>query len=202
MINLSAEQLLAITPHIEYLPHIQAGMDRFGISENGLRVAAYLAQVAEESGGFSVFTENLNYSAQGLMRVWPKRFPNVAAATPYAHNPEKLANFVYANRLGNHDEASGDGWRYRGRGPIQITGFANYSVLYKELNIPVLSNPDILANPQYGFLSSAWYWDKRKLNPIADRGDFKLITRLINGGLTNYNQRLAYYNKLKRVLGV
>lgn len=156
----------------------------------------FIAQCAHETQGFTRFEENLNYSAQALMKTWPNRFPNLQAANQYARYPEGIANHVYANRLGNGNEASGDGWKYRGRGPIQITGRLNYQAAGKGINYPLERYPDDLIQPHLGAPSACWFWKVHDLNDLAEAGKFDEITRRINGGLNGLEDR---YNWLSRV---
>jgi putative chitinase len=162
------------------------------------RVAAFIAQCGHESGGWRVFSENLNYSASGLDAVFGKYFKRAGRnANSYARNPEKIANIVYANRMGNGDESSGDGWKYRGRGPIQITGKNNYSAFAKETGIDVVSNPDLIVEDKDVALKSAiWFWNKNNLNKYADIGDITRMTRIINGGYNGLEDRIDKYNKI------
>lgn len=163
------------------------------------RQAAFLAQLAHESGELLWLSENLNYSPQGLMSTWPRRF-NAAQANLYARKPQAIANYVYANRMGNGDEASGDGWRYRGRGLFQVTGRKNYRACGADLNMPLEDNPDLLEEPDAAAFSAAWYWHKENLNTLADCGAFEAITKRINGGLNGLEDRLRYYNKALGIL--
>lgn len=175
-----------VEPLNDILPHFQITTAR--------RVAAFLAQCAHESAGFTKLTEDLDYSAHRLMQVWPRRFPTADLAALYAHNPEKLANFVYANRLGNGDEASGDGWRFRGRGPIQLTGRANYEEASQDLFMSdrIVQFPDHVAeSPFVGAMVAARFWYSRGLNDYADREDWEGITRRINGGLHGLADRIT-----------
>ena len=165
-----------------------------------LRQAAFIAQVAHESQGFSRFIENLNYRADRLLNVFSKYFDE-DEAQEFARQPEKIANRVYANRLGNGDENSGDGWRYRGRGFIQITGKGNYQEACKFLNLDLVEEPELAEKLEVGSRIAAWYWTSRKLNFNADRGQFDKITKKICGGLTGLKDRRAYYNKAKEILG-
>lgn len=174
-------------------------MRRYGIT-NARRQAHFLAQILHESGGLARLEENLYYSAKRLTQVWPHRFPTLEAALPYAENPQKLANKVYADRLGNGDEASGDGWRYRGRGPIQITGRSNYAALSQRLGIDFVSDPDLLLEPRYGALSAGDYWDRRGVNLAADADNLVRVTRLINGGLHGLEQRRQWLTRAKEAL--
>jgi putative chitinase len=165
------------------------------------RVSSFLAQTGYESSQYNRLSENLNYStAKRLMQVWPRRFPTEDSGLPYVKNSEGLANFVYAGRLGNGNIASGDGFRYRGRGIIQVTGRANYAAAAKELQLDLVGNPDLLLQPANAALSAAWFWSSRGLNELADDTtgdndleDFTEITRRINGGTVGLKDRLALY---------
>ncbi len=183
------------------LPALQSAMNEFGVN-TPKREAAFLAQIAHESGELTVFAENLNYSAKGLMATWPKRFPDPATAQKYERNPEKLANYVYANRVGNGNEASGDGWRFRGRGPIQITGRENYQKYGSRLNVDIINNSDKAATPEVGFRVAGLYWKENGLNELADSEMFETITKRINGGTKGLEERRQYYTRAKTVLGV
>ncbi len=144
------------------------------------RCAAFLGQLVVESGSLTVFHENLNYSASRLMQVWPSRFPTLSIANQYAHNPEALANHVYSNRLGNGNEASGDGWRYRGSGPIQITGEANYAAFGKTVNMDAEQAATFISTPEGGAASACWFWSERNINPLADAWNIPGITQKVN----------------------
>ena len=163
------------------------------------RQAAFIGQCSDESANFTNLQENLNYSAQRLMQVWPSRFPYIIAAEPYAHNPEKLASFVYAGRMGNLED--GDGYTYRGRGLIQITGREMYAKCGNALGIDLIDNPDLLLTPEYATLSAAWFWNKHGLNALADAQEYGTMTRRINGGTTALNERIAKITKALQVLG-
>jgi putative chitinase len=184
-----------------FLPPLLSAMNEFAVN-TPKREAAFLAQIAHESGELSIFAENLNYSAKGLMATWPKRFPDLATAQKYERNPEKLANYVYANRVGNGNEASGDGWRFRGRGPIQITGRENYQKYGSRLNLDLINAPDRAAMPDVGFRIAGLYWRENGLNELADGEMFETIMKRINGGLKGLEDRLKYYMRAKQVLGV
>lgn len=165
-----------------------------------LRQAAFLAQVAHETGGFVEITENLNYSAEALLSQWPIHF-NKDNVQEYAHNPEKIANRAYANRMGNGDEASGDGWKYRGRGLDQITGREAYHGFGVYLGVDVETNPDLVAsNTSYCALVAIWEWKKGGCNALADAGEFQKITQYINGGQIGAAHREMLYAKAKAVL--
>lgn len=163
------------------------------------RQAAFIGQCAVESANFTRLQENLKYSAQRLTQVWPSRFPSIEAATPYANNPEKLANFVYAGRMGNLQD--GDGWQFHGRGLIQLTGRENYENCGNGIGVDIIDNPDLLLTPQYATLSAGWFWGKRGLNDLADSGDIETMTRRINGGTTGLDERVAKITKALQVLG-
>ena len=168
-----------------------------------LRIAAYISQVLHESSFLTAKVENLNYSVEGLLKTWPKRFDR-AKAEAYARQPEKIANYVYANRMGNGDEASGDGWRYRGRGLIQLTGKQNYSDFskYDLCTEPVLKNPDKVATYPLDQVAAMWYWEKKKINEPADRGDIDEVTKRVNGGTNGLAQRKVIYRRLCNEFGI
>ena len=163
------------------------------------RQAAFIGQGSYESANFTHLQENLNYSAQRLMQVWPSRFPYIIAAEPYAHNPEKLANFVYAGRMGNLQD--GDGYTYRGRGLIQITGREMYTKCGNALGIDLIDNPDLLLTPEYAALSAGWFWNKHGLNALADAQEYGTMTRRINGGTTGLDDRIVRITQALEVLG-
>ena len=157
------------------------------------RACMFIAQCGHESAGFTVFSENLNYSASALTRVFPKYFKE-NDVDEYARKPEKIANLVYANRMGNGDESSGDGYKYRGRGLIQLTGKQNYTLCSKFCDVDLVGNPDLVAlDLRIAVKSALWFWTKNNLNKICDRLDFKLLTRRINGGLNGYEDRERLY---------
>lgn len=164
----------------------------FGI-DTPARLAAFLSQVAHESSNLSRLVENLNYSAEGLRGVFPRYFADPATALDFARQPQRIANRVYAARMGNGDEASGDGWRFRGRGLIQVTGRANYDACGQALGLDLLASPELLEQPGPAARSAAWFWSSRRLNGPADRGDIEAITRAINGGLNGLDDRKAQY---------
>ncbi|EME70985.1 glycoside hydrolase family 19 [Paramagnetospirillum caucaseum] len=162
------------------------------VIDTPLRQAAFLAQIAHESGQFRALAENLNYSAEALLRVFPRHFDAGQAAT-YARQPQRIGSRVYANRMGNGDEASGDGWRYRGRGLIQVTGKANYAACGTALGLDLIAQPDLLEQPAPAARSAVWFWHRNGLNRPADARDIETITRRINGGLTGLDDRKAHY---------
>jgi putative chitinase len=174
----------------EWIDAINATFEKFDISTPE-RQACFLGQCAHESGGFTALSENLNYSAASLCRVWPKRFPTVTDGQNYERNPQKIANKVYANRMGNGDEESGEGFAYRGRGLIQLTGKSNYEACGEAIGVDLVSNPDLVATPEYATLSAGWFWDKNNLNKFADENDMTGLTKKINGGTHGIEDRVA-----------
>jgi putative chitinase len=169
------------------------------------RVAMFIAQCAHESGGFRAIKENLNYRAPSLRKLFPKYFPDDALAARYASLPNKqaaIANRIYANRMGNGDEASGDGWKYRGRGIVQLTGKANYTAFSHDVfgDDHVVENPDLVAHPEYAVLSACWFWKKNNLNQWCDAGDIVTLSKRINGGTIGLDDRKKHYEHAKHVL--
>lgn len=167
-----------------------------------LRIAGFIAQCAHESGGFKFTVENLNYSTAALRAIFGKYFPNDELANEFARQPERIANKVYANRMGNGDESSGDGWKYRGRGLIQITGRDNYTSFATATGINAIDNPTMVETPTGATLSAGWFWNSRNLNAYADAGDFQSMTKRINGGVNGIEDRSAKYDALKKYLQV
>lgn len=165
------------------------------------RVAAFLAQCAHESAGFKFLKENLNYKAASLRRVFPKYFPNDALAAQYANKPEMIANRVYGNRMGNGDESSGDGFRYCGRGLIQLTGKNNYQAFAESIETPVEELPEYLGTFEGAVQSACWFWETNNLNQWADKGDILTLTKRINGGTIGLEDRIKHYNHALHVLG-
>ena len=165
-----------------FAPHIAAACTRYSIA-TPRQVAAFLAQTGHESGGFTRLVENLNYtSPQRILAVWPRRFPGgLAEAAQFTRNPDRLANRVYANRLGNGDETSGDGARYLGRGLIQLTGRANYMAAASAIGIDYKARPELVLLPEHAALTAAWFWSTAGCNALAEAGDFDATTRRING---------------------
>lgn len=166
------------------------------------RVAAFIAQCAHESGNFVFIKENLNYKAASLRKVFPKYFPDDAIAAAYANKPEMIANRVYANRMGNGDEASGDGYRYCGRGLIQLTGKDNYTFFAGSLDISVEEAAEYLQTFEGAAQSACWFWESNNLNQWADKGDILTLTKRINGGTIGLEDRIKHYNHALHVLGI
>ena len=198
MIN--AEQLKQLHIGEQWVDALNETFARFDIM-NPLRKAAFIGQASHESGNFKMLVENLNYRAETLMKVWPKRFPTLEFAKQYEKNPKKIANSVYANRMGNRDEASGDGHRFRGRGLFQLTGHSNYFHAGKALGEDFVMNPDLVATPMYAALTAGFFWDTHKLNQYADSKDYKTMTKKINGGFIGLADREKHIAHALSVLG-
>ena len=164
------------------------------------RIAAFLAQCAHESGGFTALHENLNYKAESLCKVWPRYF-NASNANDYAHQPEKIANRAYAGRMGNGNEASGDGWNYCGRGLIQLTGKNNYQAFADSIETDISEVPAYLQTFEGAIQSACWFWENNNLNACADAGDIVKMTKVINGGTLGLDDRTARYNHALQILG-
>lgn len=179
-----------------FAPWLSAAALKYQISTRA-RVAAFLAQVGHESGQLKRMVENLNYTAQALQRTWPKRF-DAALAAQVAGKPVQIANIAYGKRMGN--SAPGDGWKYRGRGLIQVTGKENYLACGEALGLDLVLYPEWLEQPEYAALSAGWYWSANGLNELADAGEFEAITRRINGGMSGQGERLALYGEAQAML--
>ena len=183
---------------------LNPALERYEINTRA-RLCSFLAQTGHESSQFNRLVESLNYTTpQRLMRVWPRRFATAASALPYVRNEAKLANFVYANRLGNGNSASGDGFKFRGRGIIQITGRSNYAGAGQAIHIDLVNAPDRLLTREVAALTAAWFWQSRGLNALADDKtddndleDFTEITRRINGGTVGIRERLLAFNAIQ-----
>ena len=187
-----------------YIDHWHSALDQLLDDyeiDTPLRVAHFVAQCAHESGNFVFIKENLNYKAASLMAVFKKYFPTQALAQQYANRPEQIANRVYANRMGNGDEASGDGWRYCGRGLIQLTGKDNYTFFAGSLGISESEAAEYLATFEGAAQSACWYWEQNKLNRFADANDVKGLTRAINGGYIGLEDRQKHTEHALHILG-
>ena len=169
-----------------------------------LRLSHFLAQCGHESANFRAVKENLNYSAEGLNKTFKKYFPTLESAKDYARQPERIASKVYANRMGNGNEASKDGFKYLGRGFIQLTGKANYLEFDKSVSEDIMANPELVAT-KYPLASAAWFWNKNGLNEIADKGAtdavVKSITKRVNGGTIGLEDRIQHFNEFYSLLG-
>jgi putative chitinase len=184
---------------LEQIPLI---MEKFSLN-SPIRLAHFLSQCAHESGNFKAVTENLNYGAKGLRSIFGKYFKDEASAKAYERKPEKIANKVYASRMGNGDEASGDGWRFRGRGYIQLTGKDNYTQFDKVVEDDILANPDLVAT-KYPLMSAAFFFEKNNLWKICDGGadkeDVIALTKRINGGTHGLEDRLSKFSLFNSLL--
>jgi len=168
-----------------------------------LRLAHFLAQAGHESGGFRAVNENLNYGAKGLRGIFGKYFKDDVTAKAHERKPEKIANVVYANRMGNGNTASGEGWKFRGRGYIQLTGKDNYTAFGKAIKEDITSNPDLVAT-KYALLSAAWFFHKNGLHKIADQGAtdavVTLVTKRVNGGTIGLADRIKHFKEYYSLL--
>jgi putative chitinase len=206
--ELTLEQLKQLLPKNPYVEHWHKALSQllpdYEIN-TPQRVAAFIAQCAHESGGFMVLKENLNYKAVSLRKIFPKYFPDDAIAQRYASMPNKqeaIANKVYANRMGNGPEESGDGYRYCGRGLIQLTGRQNYTWFAASLEITPEEATEYLGTFEGAAQSACWFWETNKLNQWADAGDIVTLTKRINGGTIGLEDRIKHYEHALHVLGV
>ena len=198
MVN--AEQLQKLHIGLEWMKPLNDTFTRFGIA-TPKQQAAFIGQCYHESDGFKTLKEGLSYSAERLTKVWPKRFPTLESAQPYARNEKALANKVYSGRMGNRDESSGDGARFCGRGCIQLTGSTAYFQAGKALGVDLWANPEIVATPEYAALTAGWFWWTHKCNEIAEAGDWVKLTKIINGGDVGLQDRIKHINEALAVLG-
>lgn len=182
----------------EWLAAIQSACAEFQIN-TPKQIAAFIAQTAHESAGYTRLTENLNYSAEALMRVWPKRFPTKTVADAFARNPELIANQVYSSRMGNGPVQSGDGWKFIGRGLKQLTGRDNYTRCGNALGFKLVESPEMLLRPVGASRSAGWFWRVNDCGPLADAGEFEKLTKRINGGLIGLEDRKARYDRVLAV---
>jgi len=200
---ITQQQLAQILPGNTYVEHWCEALNKilpdYDIT-TAQRTAAFLAQCAHESGGFTALHENLNYKAESLCKVWPRYF-NASNANDYAHQPEKIANRAYAGRMGNGNEASGDGWNYCGRGLIQLTGKNNYQAFADSIETDISQIPAYLQTFEGAIQSACWFWENNNLNACADAGDIVKMTKVINGGTLGLDDRTARYNHALQILG-
>ena len=194
-----AEQLQRLSIGPEWTDALNETFDRFAIN-NPVQQAAFIGQCGHECGHFRILEENLNYRAATLMRLWPKRFPTLEVANEFSGNPRKIANKVYAGRMGNRDESSGDGYRFRGRGCIQLTGSTNYFNAGKALGMDFWAEPDLVSTPKYAALTAGWFWDTHKCNDAAQAQDWTRLTKIINGGTIGLQERIAHINNAIAIL--
>jgi putative chitinase len=208
--KMTGEAMLTVDQFTKLFPHNKQPADwtaainlicpQYGI-DTPQRLAMFLAQCGHESKGFTSLRENLNYSAEGLLRMWPRRFTS-ALAQAYEHQPEAIANFVYADRLGNGNEASGDGWRFRGYGPIQLTGAEARKAFAKAINKTLEEAEAYILTHEGGIESACWFWTTRNLNKVADAADVSGCTKRITGGVTGLPERKTLYASTTAVLAV
>ena len=202
--NFTKEQLKEMIPRNSYVSQwyeaISSILPEYEIN-TPQRVAAFLAQCAHESGGFVFLKENLNYKAASLRKVFPKYFPDDATAAAYANKPERIANRVYANRMGNGPEDSGDGWRYCGRGLIQLTGKDNYTFFAASIDVPVEEASEYLQTFEGAVQSACFFWEQNNLNKWADAGDILTLTKRINGGTIGLEDRIKHYEHALHIFG-
>lgn len=200
--NVTLQQLQKIMPQNKnlalFVAPLNAAMQEFEINTEQ-RIEMFLAQLAHESAGLTALVENLNYSKESLVKTWPTRFV-ASTAAPYHRQPEMIANHVYANRMGNGDKASGEGWKYRGRGAFQITGKHNYIACMMALGIDCVEHPELLEQPEAACRSAAWFFAAHGLNKVADSGDFTKMTKIINGGTIGMQHRLGLLMVAQQVI--
>jgi len=200
---ITQQQLAQILPGNPYIEHWCDALNKilpdYDIT-TPQRIAAFLAQCAHESGGFTALHENLNYRPETLCKVWPHYFNN-SNANDYAHQPEKIANRAYAGRMGNGNEASGDGWNYCGRGLIQLTGKNNYQAFADSIQTDIGQIPAYLQTFEGAIQSACWFWENNNLNACADAGDIVRMTKIINGGTLGLDDRTTRYNHALQILG-
>jgi len=196
------KQLLPKNPYVEHWHHALSQLLPDYEINTPKRIAAFIAQCAHESGNFLFLKENLNYRAASLRKVFPKYFPTDELAAQYANKPEKIANRVYGGRMGNGDESTGDGFRYCGRGLIQLTGKQNYTWFAASLEISVEEAAEYLQTFEGAAQSACWFWETNKLNEWADKGDIVTLTKRINGGTIGLEDRIKHYEHALHVLGV
>lgn len=201
--QVTEEQLLKIVGKSKYAKDLAAVLgkvlEKYQINTK-LRVCHFLAQVAHESGGFNTMVENLNYSADGLQKIFGKYFPDATSAAAYARNQEKIANKVYGGRMGNGPEASGDGWKYKGRGFIQLTGKDNYTKFSASIGKTLDETVKYLETVEGGLESAAWFWNSRNINAKADADDLTAVTKLVNGGTHGIDDRKKKLEAAKAVI--
>ena len=195
---ISAEKLHALGIGSEWSEPLTTTFVKFGMV-SPKEQACFIGQASHESGHFRLLVENLNYRAETLMKLWPKRFPTMDEANKYARNPEKIANHIYCNRMGNRDESSGDAWRFRGRGLFQLTGHDNYWHAGQALQQDFVMNPDLVATPMFAALSAGWFWKTHGCDKLVDSPE--QMCKRINGGLIGLQDIIAQSAKALQILG-
>lgn len=196
---LNAEKLARLHISADWVDPLNETFERFGIVTHNQQ-AMFIGQCSHECGNFRLLEENLNYKAATLMKLWPRRFPTLEKANEYSGNPRKIANSVYSSRMGNRDENSGDGFRFRGRGIIQLTGHSSYFHCGKALGVDFVANPDLVSSPKYAALSGGWFWSTHNLNSPADALDYTKVTKIINGGTIGLDDRIKHVQQALAVL--
>jgi putative chitinase len=197
--TVTAEQLAKLKIGAQWVDALNETFTRFGI-DSVYQQAAFIGQCGHECGNFRILEENLNYRAATLMKLWPKRFSTLEVANQYAGNPKKIANNVYASRMGNRDESSGDGYRFRGRGCIQLTGHANYYYAGQALGVDFVMEPDLVATPKFAALTAGWFWSTHGCNALAQNKDWIGLTKKINGGTIGLDDRIKHTEEAISVL--
>ena len=196
---LNAEKLAKLHISADWVDPLNETFERFGIVTHNQQ-AMFIGQCSHECGNFKLLEENLNYKAATLMKLWPKRFPTQEKANEFERNPRKIANSVYSLRMGNRDENSGDGFRFLGRGIIQLTGHSSYFHCGKALGVDFVANPDLVSSPKYAALSGGWFWSTHNLNSPADGLDYTKVTKIINGGTIGLDDRIKHVQQALAVL--
>ena len=187
---ITAAQLHQLGIGAEWVDPLNETFQQFGLV-NVDEQAAFIGQCSHECNHFKTLEENLNYKAETLHQLWPQRFPTMEIANAYSHHPQRIANKVYASRMGNRDEASGDGYRFRGRGAIQLTGHDSYWHCGQAIGADLVANPDLVSQPKYAALSAGWFWSTHNLNAAASAEDWTKVTKIINGGTFGLDERVA-----------
>jgi len=201
--NITKEQFKKLAPRCKDTfaaameKHLPAILEKYQINTS-LRFSHFIAQAGHECGGFTIFEENLNYKAESLSKVFPKYFKDVDP-NAYARQPEKIANRVYGSRMGNGNEASGEGYKFRGRGAIQLTGKNNYAAFAKDNNITIDETIEYLKTEQGAIESAAWFWGKNGINALADKDDVVAVTKRINGGTIGLEDRKKHLVEAKEI---
>jgi putative chitinase len=201
---LNADQLKRMHIGPQWVDPLNETFERFNIVTPNQQ-AAFIGQCAHESANFRVLEENLNYRAATLLKLFPRTQRRVWGFTPeeaaeYERQPKRIANRIYGNRMNNRDEASGDGYRFRGRGILQLTGAANYHYAGQGLGVDFIMEPDLVATPQYAALTAGWFWDTQRLNALAEAGNWLALTKKINGGTIGLEDRKKHINHALSVL--
>jgi len=197
MVN--AEQLQRLHIGAEWVDPLNETFERFNI-KSVRQQAAFIGQCGHECGNFKVLKENLNYRAETLCKLWPKRFPTLEFAKQYERQPIKIANKIYCDRMGNRDEASGDAARFIGRGCIQLTGYSNYFHASKALGVDFVMQPELVATPKYAALTAGWFWSTHDCNNLAENSNWTGLTKKINGGTIGLQARIAHTEQALQVL--